>query len=212
MSVVKSPPAPHTPPAPTPPPAPKKSNLKRRGARRWPSNEDSPAAEPSACTKAYFSQTVYVRQHSVHDEDGNKIEGSEVHSEEGLGPEGIEKTAEQMEASNKQRDIDYVFVYTLHSFSEDDREEMINSNIVNFGVTRARNELTREREAYTPTVADILQKCILVLGELGQKDKIDIKGGTATLTIGGECGLPVEYLEKLKNYLQSQEYRDFWNK
>jgi len=201
MSVVKSPPA----------PAPKKSNLKRRGARRWPSKEDSPAAEPSACTKAYFSQTVYVRQHSAHDEDGNKIKGSEVHSEEGLGPQGIEKTAEQMEASNKQRDIDYVFVYTLHSFYEDDREEMINSNIVNFGVVRAKNELTREREAYTPTVADILQKCILVLGELNQKDKIDIKGGTATLTIG-ECGLPVECLKKLKNYLQSQEYRDFWNK
>ena len=203
MSAVKSPPA---------SPKKRKSSLKPRAARRWPSNEDSPTAEPSACTRAFFSQTVYVRQHSAHDEDGNKIEKSEVHSEEGLGPEGIEKTAEQMEASNKQRDIDYVFVYTLHSFSEDDREEMINFNIVNFGVTRARKELTRKREAYTPTAADILQKCILVLGELDHEDKIDIKGGTATLTIGGECGLQVECLKKLKNYLQSQEYRDYWNK
>lgn len=205
MSAVKSPPA---------SPKKRKSSLKPRAARRWPSNEDSPSTKPSACTRAFFSQTILVRQHSAHDDDGNRIEGSEVHSEDRLGPEGKIKNTEEQEASNKQRDIDYVFVYTLHSFSEDNREEMINFNIVNFGVTRARKELTRKREAYTPTAADILQKCILVLGELNHKDKdkIDIKGGTATLTIGGKCGLQVECLKKLKNYLQSQEYRNYWNK
>ena len=191
--------------------SPKKINSILKKHRRWDPDKSSPSTTPSERPRAFFSETISLRQHSVHDKDGNKIEGSEVYSEEGLGPEGKVKNAEEKEASNKQRDIDYVFVYTLFNFYNKEMEQMIDSNINKYGRERAIKELKRNREAYMPTRADILEKCVWVLGELKKTVKIDIKGGSATLTIG-QNDVPVEWVVKMKNYLQSQEYRDYWNK
>ena len=184
-------------------PHPRKNILKKQKHRRWYPNKSSPSTTPSERPRAFFSQTILVRQHSAHDDDGNRIEGSEVYSEEGLGPEGKIKNTEEKEASNKQRDIDYVFVYTLFNLYDEEMEQMIDSNIDKYGRERATKELKRNREAYMPTQADILEKCVWVLGELKKKVKLDIKGGSATLTIG-QNDVPVEWVEKLKNYLQSQ--------
>ena len=183
---------------------PKKINSILKKDSRYTSSPPAPSKRP----RAFFSQTTLVRQHSDHDVEGNKIE---VFFAVKLGPEGKVKTTEEKEASNKQRDIDYVFVYTLFNFYKEEMEQMIDSDIDKYGKERATKELKRNREAYMPTRTDILKKCVWVLGELEKKDKLDIKGGTDTLTIG-KNDVPIKWVENLKNYLESQEYRDYWNK
>jgi hypothetical protein len=77
--------------------SPKKINSILKKRRRWDRDKSSRSTTPSERPRVFFSQTILIRQHSTHDEDGNKIEGSEVYSEEGLGPEGKVKNTEEKE-------------------------------------------------------------------------------------------------------------------
>lgn len=165
------------------------------------SNKEDGATAPKKRPKPTFKQTVTIRQTS---DGGNRnksgVKGTEKNYTGDVGPEGAIKTVEQMEASNRQRDIDYVFVFTLHSYYVSKHPNTIKLNIHNYARKRQELERTRDRDAYMPTETDILTKCEQVLTELKTNDKINVKAGTSTLTIG-ENNVKKIWVERLKKHL-----------
>lgn len=169
-------------------------------------------SQTKAAKRARFNQHVLIRQTSDggnRDQSGAK--GTAKFYDGELGPEGVLKTDEEREASNKQRDIDYVFVYVIHSFSKLKLTMMskpeilaqIDASIKKYAEKRKRNK--KGRVVYTPTKEDIYDKCVEILAELDTKDRIDVKAGNSTLTIGddGIKGvLGKTWAVNLKNYLE----------
>lgn len=154
--------------------------------------------------RARFATIVQIRQTSDGgDRNQSGVKGTVRFSEGELGPEGACKTPEEMEASSKQRDIDYVFVYVVHMLSQPEPLSSVDSNIIKYGKQRAREEMGRNRDAYTPNKEDIYDKCVEILSELETKSRLDVKAGTATLTLGDdEKGvLSKSWVVKLKEYL-----------
>lgn len=204
-----------------------KNKRKRPGIlkKREPTNNYEPSdnagvlttyvkSQTKAAKRARFNQHVLIRQTSDggnRDQSGAK--GTAKFYDGELGPEGVLKTDEEREASNKQRDIDYVFVYVIHSFSklkltmmsEPQILAQIDASIKKYAEKRKRKEEGRERVAYTPTKKDIYDKCVEILAELETKHKIDVKGGHATLALGDdgiEGVLGKRCAVNLKNYLE----------
>jgi hypothetical protein len=203
-----------------------KNKRKRPGIlkKREPTNNYEPSdnagvlttyvkSQTKAAKRARFNQHVLIRQTSDggnRDQSGAK--GTAKFYDGELGPEGMLKTDEERETSNKQRDIDYVFVYVIHSFSKLKLAMMskpqilaqIDASIKKYAEKRKRKEEGRERVAYTPTKKDIYDKCVEILAELETKHKIDVKGGHATLSLGDdgiEGVLGKTCAVNLKNYL-----------
>jgi len=180
-------------------------------------DKNAPVREPRPLPRPTFRQHVLIRQTS---DGGNRYQsgakGTAKFYDGELGPEGVIKTDEEMETSNKQRDIDYVFVYVIHSFSElklvmmskPQVLEQIRLNITKYSTRRAHKEKGRNRVAYTPTKKDIYDKCVEILAELDTKDRIDVKAGKSTLTIGddGIKGvLGKIWAVRLKDYLEPKK-------
>lgn len=190
---------------------------KKRGIlkRREPTNEDEMvhpytrgkvgartnyvSGQTPADRRAKFNPHVLIRQTSDGgNRNQNGVKDTARFSEGILGPEGVIKDAEKMEASNKQRDIDYVFVFTLNKYYELEKSDTITLNISKYAMERQQLERTRDRDAYMPTETDILTKCEQVLTELKTKDKIDVKAGKSTLSIGKD---QMTLVERLKEHL-----------
>jgi len=188
--------------------------------QRVPTNLYGLSGESGACTnyvtgqtpadrRAIFNQNVQIRQTSDGgDRNQSGATGTEQFSEEELGPQGKCNTPEEMEASNKQRDIDYVFVFVVHHLSNAQPLEQVDSNILLYSNRRAREEKGRKRVAYISTKKDIYDKCVEILAELETTDRLDVKAGRATLTIvddGKEAeykGMGKRWVVKLKDYLK----------
>jgi len=211
-----------------------KNKRKRPGIlkKREPTNNYEPSdnagvlttyvkSQTKAAKMARFNQHVQIRQTSDggnRDQSGAK--GTAKFYDGELGPEGVLKTDEEREASNKQRDIDYVFVYVIHSLSNLKLTMMskpqidaiikkyapqIDASIKKYAEERKLKEEGRNRIAYTPTKKDIYDKCVEILAELDTKDRIDVKAGKSTLTIGddGIKGvLGKIWAVRLKDYLE----------
>lgn len=171
-------------------------------------------SQTKAAKRARFNQHVLIRQTS---DGGNRYQsgakGTAKFYDGELGPEGVLKTDEEREASNKQRDIDYVFVYVIIYIyelkpvimSKPQALEQIRLNITKYSTRRAVKEKGRNRVAYTPIKEDIYDKCVEILAELDTKDRIDVKAGKSTLTIGddGIKGvLGKIWVVRLKDYLE----------
>lgn len=165
------------------------------------------ASPPRTKRRARFATIVQIRQTSDGgDRNQSGVKGTVRFSEGELGPEGACKTPEEMEASSKQRDIDYVFVYVVHMLSQPEPLSSVGSNIIKYREQRAREESGRNRIAYTPNEEDIYDKCVEILSELETKSRLDVKAGTATLTLGDgskeEGVMSKSWVIKLKEYLK----------
>lgn len=197
----------------------RKRSSKKRGIlkQREPTNGGVLSGEAGARTnyesgqtpadrRARFNKYVQIRQTS---DGGNReqrgVKGTARFSKGDLGPEGAFKTLEEMEASNKQRDIDYVFVYVVHTLVNKPSFSQIKSNIIKFSVIRSDEESKRNRNAYTPTEKDIYQKCVEILAKLETEDsRVDVKAGVSTLTFG-DGGVDKIWVTRLKNYLDPEK-------
>jgi len=166
--------------------------------------------QAKAAKSARFNQHVLIRQTSDggnRNQNGSK--GTAQFYEGELGPEGVFKTSEEREASNQQRDIDYVFVYVVHKLSQSQFKllSQIDSNITMYSEQRAREEEGRHRVAYISTKKDIYEKCVEILAKLESKHRLDVKAGKSTLTLGDD-GMEDEgvmgkrWVVKLKDYLK----------
>jgi len=187
--------------------------------QRVTTNLDCLSGESGACTKYVTGQTpadrrvifnpnAQIRQTSDGgDRNQSGATGTARFSEGDLGPEAALKTPEEKEASHKQRDIDYVFVYVVHMLSQPQPLNQIDSNITMYSEQRASEEEGRHRVAYISTKKDIYDKCVEILTELETKPRLDVKAGSATLTLGDdgmedEGVMSKSWVIKLKNYLE----------